>query len=190
MNCTTKDSISSCTGGTRGSSAGVIEEIRSTKAKRMGKVQDVKYFLEGVRKAEIDFEKIAVGFEGLNVTSPVNNTGAFMIRPGRAGVLVPLRRYTVLTVQLVSYRFEEWTEEHMGQAQANSLFSPSPGLTSILPRDCLCSSNSRRRSPVPSLKKHPCPKPSYTQHQTFRSSSTTKPSSSCTSTRDQMDCKR
>ena len=91
----------------------------------MGKVQDVEYFLEGARKAKIDFEKIAVKFEGLNVTSPVNNAGAFMIRPGRAGVLVPLRRYTVLTVQLVSYRFEEWTEEHMGQAQANSLFSPS-----------------------------------------------------------------
>ena len=107
---------------------GVIEEIRSTKAKRMGKVQDVEYFLEGARKAEIDFEKIAVGFEGLNVTSPVNNAGAFMIRPGRTGVLVLLLRHPVLTVQLVSYRFEEWTEEHMGQAQANSLFSPSPGL--------------------------------------------------------------
>ena len=107
---------------------GVIEEIRSTNAKRMGKAQDLKYSLEGARKAKIDFEKIAVKFEGLNVTSPVNNAGAFMIHPGRTGVLVPLRRYPVLTVRLVSYRFEEWIEEHTGQVQANSLFSPSPRL--------------------------------------------------------------
>ena len=79
---------------------GVIEEIWSTKAKRMGKVQDVEYFFEGARKAKIDFEKIAVKFEGLNVTSPVNNAGAFMIRPGRAGVLVPTSpsQFTLLAV--------------------------------------------------------------------------------------------
>ena len=137
MNCTTKDSISSCTGGTRGSSAGVIEEIRSTKAKRMGKVQDLKYSLEGARKAKIDFEKIAVKFEGLNVTSPVNNAGAFMIHPGRTGVLVPLRRYPVLTVRLVSYRFEEWIEEHgTSPSQFTLLAVPKALLSSFRATAC------------------------------------------------------
>ena len=69
---------------------GVIEEIQSTKSKRTGKVQDVKYFLEDASKAGIDFEGIARRFEGLNVTILVNNVGGYSIRPERFGHLVSL----------------------------------------------------------------------------------------------------
>ena len=68
---------------------GVIEEIQSTKSKRTGKVQDVKYFLEDASKAGVDFEGIAKRFEGLNVTIFVNNVGGFTIRPERFGDLAP-----------------------------------------------------------------------------------------------------
>ena len=67
---------------------GVIEEIQSTKSKRTGKIQEVKYFLEDASKTGIDFEGIARRFEGLNVTIFVNNVGAFTIRPERFGNLV------------------------------------------------------------------------------------------------------
>jgi len=102
---------------------GVIEEIQSTKSKRTGKVQDVKYFLEDASKAGIDFEGIAKRFEGLNVTILVNNVGAFTIRPERFGGSAITDAF-LLTARPVSCRFDEWTEEeHMNQVRANSLFS-------------------------------------------------------------------
>lgn len=66
----------------------VIEEIQSIESKRTGKVQDVKYFLEDVSKAEVNFEGIARRFEGLNITILVNNVGAYTIRPEKYGYLI------------------------------------------------------------------------------------------------------
>jgi len=63
----------------------VIEEIQSTKSKRTGKVQAVKYFLEDASKAGVDFEGIAKRFGGLNVSIFVNNVGTSIIRPERSG---------------------------------------------------------------------------------------------------------
>lgn len=75
---------------------GVIEEIRSAKSKRSGKVQDVKYFLEDASKAGVDFEGIVRKFEGLNITILVNNVGGFPIRPerfsGRFGLIIDVSR--------------------------------------------------------------------------------------------------
>lgn len=69
----------------------VIDELKNSSSSG----GDVKYFVADANRPDVDFEGIAKGFEGLNVTLMVNNIGGVRIRLERYRVHNPFSKHSL-----------------------------------------------------------------------------------------------